>query len=100
MEVTVYGLTYRDEPSGMLVLALEPHPSNCQFSIDQQDFVADTSLSWRIQVPENSRLERDSLGRLVLAWFFENRSEHSPANEVFSLARLGLLGFRMNDGNS
>jgi hypothetical protein len=63
--------------------------------IDDQEFVGDTSLSWRVQVPDGSTVAKDERGRPVLFWDFNGRQIASTASEVLSLGRLALHGFRL-----
>ena len=98
-KVTIYGLTFRGDPTGALHLAFEPQNPNSSFTVEKDGqrhtYPADTSMSWMIAAPEGSTLERDEIGRLVLAWSLYGKRTRSDANEVLSLARLGLHGFRV-----
>jgi hypothetical protein len=98
-KVTIYGLFYKGEPTGALHLSLEPHNPNSRLIVEsmgqQHEYPADTSRTWVVSVPEGSVLERDDIGRLVLAWDLPRHRTQSSANEVLSLARLGLHGFRL-----
>ena len=97
--VPVYGLIFRGEPGGALHLSLEPHNPNSILTINDnmgqiQKYPADTSLSWIVAAPKSASQERDEIGRLVLAWDCRGNRVLSSANEVWSLAKLELHGFR------
>ncbi|MCI0459792.1 MAG: hypothetical protein L0Z62_22815 [Gemmataceae bacterium] len=97
--VTIYGLIFRGEPSGALHLSLEPHDSHSTLTVESMGkrnvYPAETGIDWVVAAPEGAKLERDEIGRMVLAWnnLHGNRMQ-SSANEVWSLAKLGLHGFR------
>jgi len=98
-QVTVYGLIFRGEPSGALHLSLEPHDPHSTLTVEsigkRNVYPAETGIDWVVAAPERATLERDEIGRMVLAWnnLHGNRMQ-SSANEVWSLAKLGLHGFR------
>jgi hypothetical protein len=99
--VTLYGLVFRGEPTRALHLSLEPHDSHGMRIIEEHsgkvtEYPAETGIDWLVAAPESARLERGENGQLVLTW--ENLHGHrmrSSANEVWSLANLGLHGFRL-----
>jgi hypothetical protein len=96
--VTVHGLVFPGEPSGALHLSLEPHNPQSTLTVESMGkrnvYNAKTGIDWVVAAPAGATLERDELGRLVLAWDLHGKRTHSDANEVWSLARLGLHGFR------
>ncbi len=98
MNVTIYGLSFVNEPSGLLHLSLEPHTPNSTLSVGHpplmHTYAADSSQSWVVVAPTGATLVRQPIHGLVLRWSLNGQDHHSPANEVFSLARLGLHGFR------
>jgi len=98
MNVTIYGLSFVNEPSGLLHLSLEPHNPNSTFSVGQppiiQTYKGDTSQSWVVVAPTGATPVPQPIHGLVLRWSLNGADHYSPANEVFSLARLGLHGFR------
>ena len=71
-EVTIYGLVYKGEPPRGLHLSLEPQNPNSRLVVEsmgqRHEYPADTSMTWVVSVPEESTLERDRYGRLLLAW--------------------------------
>jgi hypothetical protein len=101
-EVTIYGLVYRGDPLGALHLSLAPQNPNSRLVVEnmgqRDEYPADTSMKWVVAVPEESTLERDPDGRLLLAWNQRGPRVRYDANEVWSLARLGLHGFRFVSG--
>lgn len=52
----------------------------------------DTSLSWILAAPEGAKLEGDEL-----VWSLYGRPTRSSAQEIWTLAKLGLHGFRFLD---
>jgi hypothetical protein len=48
-----------------------------------------------VAAPEEATLQRDETGIMVLAWNLHGNRIQSSANEVWSLAKLGLHGFRL-----
>jgi len=98
VEVTIYGLIYRGEPSGCLHLSLEPPNAQSTLTVESRgqrhEYPAQTGIDWVVAAPEGASLERDSIGRMVLAWNLHGNRTQSSANEVWSLAKLGLHGFR------
>jgi len=97
VRVRIYELVYRDAPGGALHLSFERPDPNGTLTIQKngqtQTYPADIS-EVRVAAPEGSKLERDEMGRLVLAWDFRGNRTRSHANEVWSLAKLRLHGFR------
>lgn len=99
-EIPIYGLYYRGAPTHALHLALEEHNPNCRLVVEEgtgqrHEYPADTSMTWLVSVPKGSTRVRDEIGRLVLAWDRDGERVRSDANEVWSLARLGILGFEV-----
>jgi hypothetical protein len=99
VEVTIHGLTFRGDPSGVLHLSFEPPSPHSTFTIEGKDgrheYPAEIGLDWVIAAPEGAVVERDERGPAVLAWDLHGRRMRSTANEVFSLAKLRLHGFRI-----
>lgn len=98
VEVTVFGMVYKGEPDGALHLSLEPHRQPSWLEVEAEGkritYPAETGINWQVAAPSGATLERDEIGRLVLAWDMHGNRVRSSANEVWSLARLGLHGFR------
>lgn len=98
VEVTVYGLVFRGEPGGVLHLSLEPHNPHSTLTVESNGtrhvYRAETGIDWVVAAPEGAKLERDAAGDMVLVWNFQGNRTESSANEVWSLAHLGLHGFR------
>jgi len=95
VKITVYELTYRGDPMGTVHFALEPHNPNCSMIVDQTEYPAQVGLDCTIAAPVGAKIERDKLGRKILEWDFHGKRTQSDANEVWSLANLGLHGFRI-----
>jgi hypothetical protein len=97
-EVTVYGLVYRGDPSKTLHLSLDPQDPNSWLEVEaggeHRKYPAQIGTDWLVAVPDDAKLERDSYGLRVLAWNLRGNRVQSRANEVWSLAKLGLHGFR------
>ncbi len=97
VKVTIYGLIFRDEPSGCLHLSLEPHDPHSMLIIEsmgkRKEYRAETGIDWVVAAPAGATLERDEIGQKVLSWDLRGKREQSSANVVWSLANLGLYGF-------
>ena len=98
VQVTVYGMVFRGEPTGALHLSLEPNNPNTKLTVKSDgrsiEYPAETGLDWVVAAPEGSTLERDEIGRMVLAHDLHGHRTKSSANDVWSFAKLGLNGFR------
>jgi hypothetical protein len=99
-EVTIYGLTFRGDPSGLLHLSLEPHNPHSKFITEGMgqinEYPAETGIDWVVAIPEGATLSRsNNIGLPEVVWNFRGNPMHSSANEVLSLAKLGLHGFRV-----
>jgi hypothetical protein len=104
VDVPIYGLTFRGDPSGLLHLSFEPFSPNLKFvegsGPTAKEYSAQTGLNWIIAAPAGAKLERGDTG-LALIWDLHGTPQHSSASEVLSLAKLGLHGFlipRQPDG--
>lgn len=97
VKVTVYGMVFRGS-GGALHLSLEPHNAHSKMIVEIEgkpyEYPAETGIDWVVAAPEGATLERDEIGRMVLVWDLHGRRMKSSANEVSSLAKLGLHGFR------
>lgn len=98
VEVKIYGLVYRGEPTGALHLSFEPHNRDSKLIVghgqNRHEYPAEVGLDWIVSAPEGATLERDEIGVKVLAWELRGNRMKSAANEIWSLANLGLHGFR------
>jgi hypothetical protein len=98
VEVTVYGMIFRGDPLGALHLSLEPHVPRGKLVVESggqcKEYLAETGRDWEVAAPEGASLERDEIGRMVLTWNLYGRRVKTTANEVWSLAKLSLHGFR------
>lgn len=98
VKVTIYGMTFREEPSGCLHLSFEPY--NLKITLveehngNRKEYPAETGIDWVVAAPEGATLERDEFGQLVLAWNRNGTRRRFKPNEVWSFAKLGLHGFR------
>jgi hypothetical protein len=97
VSVTIYGLVFRGDPSGCLHLSFEPHNPRSTLTVEgmgkREVYPAETGIDWVAAAPEGAKLERNSMGKMVLAWDRHGNPIQSNANEVWSLANLGLQGF-------
>jgi hypothetical protein len=99
VQVPIYGLIFTGEPSGALHLSFEPHNPQSTLEVeskgDRKVYHAETGIDWFVAAPWGATLERNANGqRVVLAWDLHGKRVRSSANEIWSLARLGLHGFR------
>lgn len=96
---TVYSSFFRGYPlGGGLTFSFKPFPIGGHLEVGQGDqiqrYPADTSLSWDIAAPKGSVLVHGDQGLPVLEWNLYGRSIRSSAQEIWSLAKLRLHGFR------
>ncbi|MBI1918690.1 MAG: hypothetical protein HYS12_28685 [Planctomycetes bacterium] len=98
VEVTIYGLVFRGDPVGALHLSFEPHNPHSKLTVgsrgERKEYPAQTGIDWVVAAPEGAKLERNTNGQRVLVWELHGNRMESSANEVWSLANLGLHGFR------
>ncbi|HEV3383707.1 MAG TPA: hypothetical protein VG097_02765 [Gemmata sp.] len=99
-KITIYGLTFLGDPSGLLHLSFEEQSPYGSFIVEEngtrKEYPAQVGLNWVVAIPEGAKLARkDAVGPLGLVWNFGRNSKESSANEVLSLAKLGLHGFRI-----
>ncbi|MBP3959427.1 hypothetical protein J8F10_29640 [Gemmata sp. G18] len=96
--VTIYGMAFRGGPSAPLHLSFEPHSPHCKLTVEDEngrrEYPAQTGIDWVVAVPDRATLERDDTGRAVLGWELHGKHRQSDAQTAFSLAKLGLHGFR------
>jgi hypothetical protein len=99
VEVTLYHLVFpgTTEPG---ILSLDPELLNGRFSMavespgERREYQGKTGIDCVVAAPEGAKLERDESGQTVLAWDLHGTRMRSTANEVWSLSKLGLHGFR------
>jgi hypothetical protein len=98
VEVTIYGLIFHGDPSGGLHLSLEPHVAQSMIVTERggerNEYPAETGIDWVVAAPEEAALERNKNGQMELDWNLRGNRIRSSANEVWSLAKLRLHGFR------
>ncbi|HTU91732.1 MAG TPA: hypothetical protein VMF69_16735 [Gemmataceae bacterium] len=98
VKVTIYGMTFREEPSRCLHLSFEPYTFKIALVEERNgqrnEYPAETGIDWVVAAPEGATLERDEFGQLVLAWNRNGTRRRFRPNEVWSFAKLGLHGFR------
>ena len=96
VDVPIYGLRYRGEPSGIIHLSFEPHNARKSLEVEGVgSYPAETGFDGIVAAPAGSTLERDSYGMKVLVWDLHGQRRQSRPNVIFSLATLGLHGFRV-----
>jgi hypothetical protein len=98
VEVTIYGMVFRGEPSGCLHLSFEPQNPQSTLTVEskgqRKEYHAETGMDWIVAAPEGATLERNPYGQLVLVWDRHGKRVQSSASDVMSLAHCGLHGFR------
>ena len=98
VEVTIYGMSFREEPNASLHLSFEPHNPKTTLVEERNghrnEYPAETGIDWIVAAPEGSTLERNDFGQLVLVWDRNGTRRRSRANEVWNFAKFGLHGFR------
>lgn len=100
VEVTIYGMTYRETQKSALHLSFKPHDPNSYLEVQSHGqpptrFPAITGIDTVVAAPFGSKLEQEHEGLTVLSWNFRGKWVQSSPNEVWSLAKLGLHGFRI-----
>ena len=93
-EVTIHGMVFRGEPNGVVHLSFERHNPQSWLTIDGTQYFAETGIDWVVAAPDRVTLEPNESGPKVLAWDFHGNRIRSNANEIWTLAKLGLHGFR------
>jgi len=97
-KVTIYGMVFKGQPNAPIHLALEPHNPHSRLTIEQngicQEYPARIGIDWVVAAPVGAVLEEDEIHQTVLAWEIHGQRKQSTANEVWSLAKMGLHGFR------
>lgn len=98
--VTLYRVWYPGAPNEAGTFSLDPAVLNQQFTLtvgppdNARVYQGKSEVDSKVAAPAGVTLERDEHGRLCLAWDLFGRRTLSTANEVWSLAKLGLHGFR------
>lgn len=97
-KITVYGMVFCGDPGGTLNLSFVPHNPHAKLTVEnggqRYEYPAEVGKDWVVAAPGGATLERDEVGRMVLAWDLHGHRMTSSANEVWTLAKLGLHGFR------
>jgi hypothetical protein len=99
--VTIYHLVFPGAPDVSGILSLDPLLLDGRFSMEvesqgeRKEYQGKTGIDCVVAAPEGAKLERDESGDMVLTWDLHGNPMHSGANEVWSLAKLGLHGFRL-----
>lgn len=93
-KVAIYGMAFPGVPGGPLFLSFEPVERSSTLAIDRTEYAAETGKVWEVETPPDSALERSEFGPTAFAWNLHGQRVQSSANEVWSLAKLGLHGFR------
>jgi hypothetical protein len=96
--VTIYGMAFKDEPTKSLHLAFQPHQPGTSMTIERSGqiiaYPGESFSEWVVDTPSGSTLKPDERNPVELLWTFGKKEVHSSASEVWSLAKLGLHGFR------
>jgi hypothetical protein len=101
--VTIYHLVFPDTPEPG-ILSLDSALLNGRFSMEVERqgehkvYPGKTGIDCVVAAPEGAKLERDPDGEMVLNWELHGKKMRSRANDVWSLANLGLHGFRLLNG--
>lgn len=99
VEVIIYGMTFHEGPNGgVLHLSFDPQNPETKLVVERDgkrnEYAAETGINWTVAAPEGSTLERNAWGLRELVWNRNGTRRRSTANDVWSLAKLGLHGFR------
>ncbi len=97
VEVTVYGLAYRGDPSHSLHLSFEPPNPKSWLVVEAEGkshkYPAETGIDWVVAAPAGATLGREGGGPLMLTWNLRGNPVRSDAKEVWSFAKCDLHGF-------
>lgn len=93
--ISLYGMSWEGMSPSPLNLSFKPHDPNSRMIVEapgegRREYSAVAAGPWIVAAPDGSKLTPD-LTRL--AWSRYGRRVLSSANEVWSLAHLGLQGF-------
>lgn len=98
MEVTIYGSRVSIGDVVGLAMSFEPWPLHERIANARGESIESRPEDrWQVIVPEGSRLEMSSPGKL-LVWRFGSVDVKSMPHTVHALAGLGLHGFRFKEG--
>ncbi len=93
--VTIYSLEFPDAPDDMArMLSLHEFSTVRCLSVDGKEYKGMNGNDLRVIAPQGAKLEQVSSKQMVLEWELRGTRKQSSANEVWSLANLGLYGFR------
>jgi hypothetical protein len=98
-QVKIYHLVFPGTPEPG-ILSLDPLLLDGHFAVEverqgeRKVYQGETDLDCIVAAPERAQLERDENGTMILVWDLYGKPMRSTANEVWSLANLGLHGFR------
>jgi hypothetical protein len=102
--VTIYSLVFQGDPGGVVHLSLEPHNPHSKKIVENKgqrnEYIAQTGIEGVVAAPPGAKLKRDQTGQMLLVWDdLHGKRVHSSANEVWTLAKLELHGFRFYPDN-
>ncbi len=96
-QVPIYQLWFPGAPDEIGSLSLDLHLLEGRFSVRNEngkEYKSQTGIACVVLAPEGAKLERDASGEMILSWDLHGTRTESSADEVWSLAKLGLHGFR------
>jgi hypothetical protein len=94
-EVTIYHMAFPGAPVWPALLAFDPFPSEGGVWLEEEmRHRGKPGIECVVAAPQGARLERNEMGERVLTWDRHGKPMQSSAKEVWSLANLGLYGFR------
>ncbi len=102
VEVTMYHVLFPGAPPDVCgIRSLDPLLLEGHFAVEaesegkRKEYQGRTGIDCVVAAPEGAELERKDNTQMVLAWALHGKRMHSSADEVWSLAKHRLHGFRV-----
>src|SRR5260370_19794453 len=94
--VTIYPMLFPGAPAWPSILSFDPVSCDGGVWLEEEKIHrGDPGVDCVVAAPKGAKLERNETGQRVLAWDdLHGNRKHSNANEVWTLPKLGLRGFR------
>ena len=95
VKITIYGMTFREEPTAALHLSFEQHNPHSALMIENHPYPAEIGMDWVVAAPEGAKIERSSRPAKLVWHDLQGKVRRSTPNEILSFATEGLHGFRI-----
>ncbi|HEV3438394.1 MAG TPA: hypothetical protein VG122_13610 [Gemmata sp.] len=99
-EFTVYQLTFKDDPTGLIHFSFEADQGDGVLSYGPREcpkeYKANSEISCIVEAPDNAKIEiHPTLKIKVLTWDFDSRRPKSFAHQIVTFAKYNINGFRI-----